>query len=53
MRLADRLLERALRLEAMEDLKLDLSREAAVVLHEWLARFNETGESAFADQAEQ
>lgn len=37
----------------MEDLKLELSREAAVVLYEWLARFNETGKSAFANQAEQ
>lgn len=37
----------------MESCKLELSPEAAVVFREWLARFNETGEAAFADQAEQ
>ena len=32
---------------------LDLSSDEALVLFEWLSRFNETGDATFQDQAEQ
>lgn len=32
---------------------VELSREEALVLLEWLSRLNKTGNSAFVDQAEQ
>lgn len=37
----------------MDVLTLELGREAALVLYEWLARFDQTGSAAFEDQAEQ
>lgn len=37
----------------METVSLELSRDAAVVLFDWLARFNETGRATFIDQAEE
>lgn len=37
----------------MEIVSLEVSRDAALVLFEWLARFNESGLPTFVDQAEQ
>jgi hypothetical protein len=37
----------------MEIVSLEINRDAAVVLFEWLSRFKETGHSTFLDQAEQ
>ncbi|MDN3496934.1 hypothetical protein QL996_13410 [Planococcus sp. APC 4015] len=37
----------------MEGLRLKLDHNEALVLFDWLARFNKTGEATFVDQAEQ
>ncbi|MRG58759.1 hypothetical protein GE115_02560 [Agromyces sp. CFH 90414] len=37
----------------MVEVKFSLSRSEALVLFDWLSRFNETGDPAFADQAEE
>lgn len=34
-------------------MRVELSGDEALVLFEWLARFNELGDSAFKDEAEQ
>lgn len=36
-----------------DKVQLALSRDEAIVLYEWIARFNETGSADFQDQAEQ
>lgn len=38
---------------ADEKVHLDLSKEEALVLFEWLSRFNKSDETKFEDQAEQ
>lgn len=38
---------------ATDKVKLELSREEALVLFEWLSRFNKTENAKFEDQAEQ
>ena len=37
----------------MEVVSIEIGHDAAVVLFDWIARFNETGISTFVDQAEQ
>jgi hypothetical protein len=36
-----------------DKMTVTLSRDEALVLFEWLARFNQTSDATFADQAEQ
>ena len=36
----------------MAKVKIELSRSEALVLFDWLSRFDETGDSTFTDQAE-
>lgn len=38
---------------AEEKVRLELTREEALVLFEWLSRFDEAANAAFEDQAEQ
>ena len=38
---------------ANENINLELSREEALVLFEWISRFNKSESSSFEDQAEQ
>jgi len=33
--------------------KIELTRDAALVLYDWLARFNQRADTDFADQAEE